>query len=127
EVLRTLSHIINRELKDPRIGEVTSVTAVDVTPDLKECKVYISVMGDEEKRESTREGLKSASGFIRRTLAKELNLRNTPELKFIMDNSIEYGVNMSHYIDEINKTPGTSEDSSPEDGTDEAPEEENED
>ena len=104
EVLRCLSHIISRELKDPRIGEVTSVTAVDVTPDLKECKVYISVMGDEEVRRTTGAGLESAKGFIRRTLAKEINLRNTPELKFIMDNSIEYGVTMSHYIDEINAT-----------------------
>ena len=109
EVLRTLSHIINRELKDPRIGEVTSVTAVDVTPDLKECKVYISVMGDSGVRKQTGEGLESAKGFIRRTLAKELNLRNTPELKFIMDDSIEYGVSMSHYIDEVNSTLTTSE------------------
>ena len=109
EVLRTLSHIINRELKDPRIGEVTSVTAVDVTPDLKECKVYISVMGDDDVRKQTGEGLDSAKGFIRRTLAKELNLRNTPELKFIMDDSIEYGVSMSHYIDEVNSTLTTSE------------------
>ena len=109
EVLRTLSHIINRELKDPRIGEVTSVTAVDVTPDLKECKVYISVMGDDDMRKQTGEGLDSAKGFIRRTLAKELNLRNTPELKFIMDDSIEYGVSMSHYIDEVNSTLTTSE------------------
>ncbi len=103
EVLRALSRIITRELKDPRIDPITSVTAVDVTPDLKECKAYISVMGDAEKREQTYEGLTSAIGFIRRTLAKDLNLRNTPEIKFIMDNSIEYGVNMSHYIDEVNK------------------------
>lgn len=102
EVQRELSTII-RELKDPRVGIMTSVTAVDVTPDLKFCKVYISVLGDEQTKADTMAGLKSAAGFIRRELARTVNLRNTPEIKFIMDESIEYGMRMSKLIDEVNK------------------------
>lgn len=101
EVQRELSVII-RELKDPRIGMMTSVTGVEVIPDLKFCKVYISVLGDEEAKADTMAGLKSAAGFIRRELARTVNLRNTPELKFVMDQSIEYGMKMSKLIDEVN-------------------------
>ena len=101
EVQRVLAEIIRGEIKDPRISPWTSVVSVEVTPDLKSCKAWISVLGDEEARKSTLEGLKSAEGFIRRQLAKTINLRNTPELSFVMDQSIEYGVNMSHRIDEV--------------------------
>ena len=79
-----------------------SVTGVEVTPDLKFCKVYISVLGDEEAKADTMAGLNSAAGFIRRELARTVNLRNTPELKFVMDQSIEYGMKMSKLIDEVN-------------------------
>lgn len=103
EVQKVLSNIISRELKDPRINPMTSVTSVEVAPDLKTAKVYISVLGDDASKESTRQGLKSAASFLRGQLAKELNLRNTPELFFIPDNSIEYGVKMSKLIDEVNK------------------------
>ena len=103
EVMRVLSEIIRGELKDPRIGVVTSVTAVEVAPDLKSCKVWISVLGDETVQKNTMAGLRSAEGFIRNQLAREINLRNTPEIKFIMDQSIEYGVNMSKLIDDVNK------------------------
>ena len=95
EVQRELSRIISREIKDPRIHPMTSVVSVEVTPDLKFAKVYVSVLGDEMDRENTREGL------IRSQLAKSLNLRNTPELHFVIDDSIEYGVNMSKRIDEL--------------------------
>ena len=100
---KVLSNLISREIKDPRINPMTSVVSVDVAPDLKTAKVYISVLGDEESKEATRQGLKSAASFMRGQLAKTLNLRNTPELTFIIDNSIEYGVNMSKLIDEVNK------------------------
>ena len=103
EVQRVLAEIIRGEIKDPRIGLLTSVMAVEVSPDLKTCKAWISVLGDEKAREDTLAGLKSAEGFIRNKLAKEINLRNTPEIRFIMDESIEYGVSMSHKIDEINR------------------------
>lgn len=102
EVKKELSVLISRELKDPRINPMTSVIDVEVAPDLKTAKVYVSVMGDEESRESTHQGLKSASPFMRSQLAKNLNLRNTPELTFVIDDSIEYGVNMSKLIDEVN-------------------------
>ena len=80
---------------------MTSVTSVNVTPDLKECKVYVSVFGDEEAKKSTIEGLKVALGYIRKQLAAGINLRNTPELTFYLDESIEYAINMSKKIDEL--------------------------
>ena len=82
EVQKELSNIIRGEIKDPRIHPMTSVMAVEVAPDLKTCKAFISVL-------------------IRRQLAKNLNLRNTPEIRFILDESIEYGVNMSRLIDDV--------------------------
>lgn len=96
-----LAEIIRGEIKDPRISPWTSVVSVEVAPDLKSCKAWISVLGDEEARGATLQGLKSAEGFIKRQLAKIINLRNTPEITFVMDQSIEYGVNMSHKIDEV--------------------------
>lgn len=81
---------------------MTSVVSVEVAPDLKTCKAYISVLGDKEAQESTLEGLRSAHGYIRRELARSINLRNTPDVRFILDQSIEYGVSMSKKIDEIN-------------------------
>ena len=101
EVQKALSEIIRSELKDPRIHPMTSVVQVSVTPDLKICKAYISVLADEEQAIDTIRGLKSAEGFIRRMLAKTINLRNTPELTFVLDESIEYGVTMSKLIDEV--------------------------
>ena len=101
EVQRVLAEIIRGGLKDPRISPWTSVIAVEVAPDLKSCKAWISVLGDEEVRKSTLQGLKSAEGFIRRELARTINLRNTPDITFVMDQSIEYGVNMSKLIDDV--------------------------
>lgn len=100
--MRVLSSILRSEIKDPRIHLMTSIIDVQVAPDLKTAKVYISVLGTEKEQEDTIAGLKSAEGFIRSKLAKELNLRNTPELKFILDQSIEYGVNMSKMINQLN-------------------------
>ena len=102
EVMRELSNIIRSDVKDPRVSSLTSVVAVEVAPDLKTAKAYISVLGDEEDADKTLEGLKSSAGYIRHKLAENINLRNTPEIKFIMDQSIEYGVRMSHLIDEVN-------------------------
>jgi len=100
EVAHELSRII-RDLKDPRIAVMTSVVDAVVATDLKTCKVYISVLGDETARTETMAGLNSAAGFIRRELAHSLNLRNTPELTFKLDRSIERGVEMSRLIDEV--------------------------
>ena len=101
EVLRELSVIIRQEIKDPRIHMMTSVTGVEVAPDLKTCKAFISVLGSYQEKKDTLEGLKNAEGYARRMLAKRLNLRHTPEIRFILDQSIEYGVNMSRLIDQV--------------------------
>ena len=102
EVQKELSRIISREIKDPRISPMVSVVTVEVAPDLKTCKAYISVLGDEEAQKDTLDGLKSAHGYIKRELARSINLRNTPDIRFILDQSIEYGINMSRKIDVIN-------------------------
>lgn len=103
EVQRELSNIIRGGIKDPRVAPMTSVVAVEVAPDLKTCKAYISVLGDEKAQEDTIKGLQSAEGYIRRELARKLNMRNTPEVKFVMDQSIAYGVAMSKMIDDVTK------------------------
>lgn len=101
EVQKELSRIIQNEIKDPRIAPMTSVVAAEVAPDLKTCKAYISVFGDEKAAADTLAGLKSAESYIRRQLARTVNLRNTPEIRFILDQSIAYGVSMSHLIDQV--------------------------
>ena len=103
EVMHELSNILRGGIKDPRVAEFTSVVAVEVAPDLKTCKAYISVLGDEKAQADTIRGLQSAEGYIRRELAHSLNLRNTPEIRFVLDQSIEYGVAMSKKIDDITK------------------------
>ena len=102
EVHKELSQIIAYEVKDPRINPFTSVMDVYVAPDLKTCKVYVSVMGSDEDKENTMTGLNSAKGMIRSLLAKRMNMRNTPELTFILDESIEKGIEMMKFIDEVN-------------------------
>jgi ribosome-binding factor A len=101
EVQREMSSIIREDLKDPRIHPMTSVMAVEVTPDLKFAKIFVSVLGNDEEKEKTMEGLKKSASFARHQLAKRMNLRNTPELTFVLDTSIEYGVTMSKKIDKL--------------------------
>ncbi len=103
EVQRELCNILRDGIKDPRVAPMTSVVAVEVAPDLKTCKAYISVLGDEKAQKDTIRGLQSAEGYIRRELAHRVNLRNTPEIRFIVDQSIEYGVNISRKIDEVTR------------------------
>lgn len=103
EVQRVLAEIIRGDIKDPRVSSLTSVVAVEVAPDLKTCKAWISVLGDEKAVEDTLAGLNSATGYIKGQLAKKINLRNTPDIRFIMDQSIAYGVSMSKLIDDVNK------------------------
>ena len=107
EVQKVLAETIRGEIKDPRIAPLTSVVAVEVSPDLKTCKAWISVLGDEKAQADTLAGLRSAACFIKSRLAKEINLRITPEVCFIMDQSIAYGVNMSQKIDEVMGSAGT--------------------
>ncbi|MCL2865424.1 MAG: 30S ribosome-binding factor RbfA [Lachnospiraceae bacterium] len=103
EVQRELSNILRGGVKDPRVAEMTTVVAVEVASDLKTCKAYVSVLGDLKVQEDTIAGLQSAEGFIRRELARNLNMRNTPTVQFVLDQSIAYGVNMSKKIDEVIK------------------------
>lgn len=100
EVQKELSTLIREDCKDPRIHPMTSVLDVEVAPDLKTAKVYISVLGDEEALKQTLRGLKSAAPHLRYELARSMNLRNTPELIFVGDRSIAYGVSMSKLIDD---------------------------
>ena len=101
EVQKELANLIRQEIKDPRIAPMTCVTDVYVAPDLKTCKVYISVLGDDDVLNETLSGLRSAEGFMRRHLASTLNLRNTPTLTFVADTSTRYGMAMSEKIDEV--------------------------
>lgn len=127
EVQRELSEILRHGVKDPRIHPMTSIVSVKVALDLKTCKVYFSVLGTEEEAADTLSGLRSAEGFIRGQLARNVNLRNTPELIFILDQSIEYGINMTRKIDELAKAEGrgseTEEDEETEDDGEERTEE----
>ena len=115
DVQRVISHVIEFEIKDPRVNSLVSVSKVEVTNDLKECKCYISVLGDQESGQKTIEGLNSAKGFVRKRLAESLNMRNTPEVRFILDDSIAYGVMMSKKIDDIVGSSSLEEDSTEDD------------
>ena len=88
------------ELKDPRIGFVT-VTGVETSPDLRQARVYVSVLGNEHKREQTLEGLASAHGVLQAKLATELRMKRTPQLAFQFDPSVQEGMRMSQLIDEL--------------------------
>ena len=123
EVQKELSNLIRLEVKDPRVSPMTSVVNVEVAPDLKTAKVFISVLGDEKAQADTIKGLKSAAPYLRSQLAHNINMRNTPELRFIADQSIEYGVNMSHLIDEITADLHRDEDVETKDSEDDETEE----
>ncbi len=101
EVQKELSIILQRGLKDPAIHKMTSVTAVEVAPDLKTCKAYVSILGSEEEKKATMDGLKRAMPYLRHELAASLNLRHTPEITFKLDESLEYGDRMSRLIDRV--------------------------
>ena len=103
EIQKEISSIIRGDLKDPRIGVITSVLKVDTTADLKYCKVYISVLGDDGKKDEVMGVLKNAAGFIRSLIAQRINLRVTPELKFILDDSLEYSFKIDSLIRSVVK------------------------
>ena len=97
-----ISQIILRELKDPRIGFVT-VTQVEVTGDLREAKVYVSIMGSEEQIKDTWKGLQSSLGFIRREVGQRIRLRVTPDLSFQLDKSLDYSAHIQELLVKIKK------------------------
>lgn len=100
EVKRELSAVI-RDLKDPRLPAMISVVAVRVTKDLKFAKAYISIMGDENVQKDGIAALKSAGGFIRKEIGHRLNLRNTPEFSFVLDDSIAYGAHINEILRDL--------------------------
>jgi ribosome-binding factor A len=103
EITRVTADIIRFEMSDPRIGSVVSVMRSETTRDLKHCKLFVSVLGDENEQKEVMTALKKAAGFIRKRIAEIINLRNTPELNFVLDDSIEYGLKMAKLIEEVNK------------------------
>ena len=98
-VREVLSARIAEGLKDPRIGFVT-VTSVDTSPDLRQARVYVSVLGDESARQETLAGLGSAHGVLQRSIARELRMKRTPTLEFIFDESIDRGMRISELLEE---------------------------
>ena len=100
EYRKELSQIISYDLKNPNVTGMISVTKVKVTTDLKYAKIYVSILNSKNIKE-TMDGLKKSSGFIRSELAKRINLRNTPELIFEIDDSIEYGAKIDSILKEI--------------------------
>ena len=117
EIKKELSQII-RELKDPRIPIMTSIIETNTTKDLKYCKIYVSIMGTKEEQNNAIEGLKSASGFIRRELGHRVKLRYVPELTFVLDESIEHGIHISEVLSNISKTKEEGENRADEDTRD---------
>lgn len=103
-IRKEVAELIRTEIKDPKVSNaLISVVEVNTTSDLKHCKIYISVLEDSKKEDAIK-GLTAASGFIRKEIARRVNLRNTPELIFKIDESMEYGMKMSQIIHEVMKS-----------------------
>ncbi|NLV75554.1 MAG: 30S ribosome-binding factor RbfA [Tissierellia bacterium] len=103
EVRKTVSELLTIEIKDPRISPMVTVTKVKVTRDLSYANIYVSVLGDQEAKNETMEGLESAKGFIRKEIGNRIDLRYVPEPVFHLDESIEQGIYMSKLIDKVNE------------------------
>jgi ribosome-binding factor A len=102
EIVRELSELLHKELKDPRVGFVT-ITGCKVSPDLRSARVFASPMGDSRATAQTMRGLASAAGFLSVELGKRLGMRRTPTLTFVRDESIERGVRITTIIDEVKR------------------------
>ena len=102
EIAREVANIIRSEIKDPRVSSMTTVLRAETSTDLKHCKVFVSIMGEEDLKKEVLEGLKSASGFIKKMVAERIDLRQTPDIKFVNDGSLEEGLRISKLIDEVN-------------------------
>ncbi len=102
QMKKELGEILTRKIKDPRVGFVT-VTDVEVTGDLQQAKVFISVLGDEHQKQDTLLGLAKAKGFIRSEIGQRIRLRKTPELLFEFDEALEYGNRIETILRDLNK------------------------
>ena len=103
-ILKELAEVLVRRVKDPRLAEIT-LTKVDVSPDLRNAKVYYSLLGDDEKKHEVAGGLESARGFVKRELGKRLHLRRLPDIAFHFDASLEHGSHIDRLLTEL-KEPG---------------------
>ncbi len=101
EILREVAKIIREEIKDPRLGIMTSVTDVDTSNDLKYCKVFISTMGTEKEKEMTVEILNKSKGYVRKQIATRINLRQTPEFKFYLDDTLERSMRINELLGKL--------------------------
>ncbi|MGE5579185.1 MAG: 30S ribosome-binding factor RbfA [Bacillota bacterium] len=101
-VQEVVSELLFRRVKDPRIG-FASIVKVDVPNDISQAKIYVSVLGSDEEKARTMEGLRSAQGLIRSEVAKALGMRHAPEISFILDEGIEHSIKVSKLLSEINK------------------------
>jgi ribosome-binding factor A len=97
-----ISDILRREMKDPRLGFVT-VTDAEVTADMRQAKIFVSVLGTEEEQKNTMKGLKSAEGFVRSEFAKRARMKTIPEIQFRFDESIEHGIRIFELLEQIKK------------------------
>lgn len=104
EIKKVASKVISQELKDPRITGLISITKVSVTRDLKYCKIFVSMLGTKDTKE-TMEALKSGSGIVRRAIGNNIRMHSTPEVIFEFDDSLEYGAHIQNVIKELNITP----------------------
>ena len=100
---REIAEIIHSDLKDPRIGHIVSVLKTETSVDLKVCKVYVSILGTPGEQRETLDGLQNAAGFIRKRIAERVNPRQSPEIRFIFDDTMEYGFKMDKLIDDVIK------------------------
>ena len=100
---REIADILANELRDPRLGAMVSVTDVEVTSDLSFARVYVSVLSTDPTRDRTLDGLTRAAGFVRRALAPRLGLREVPELRFLLDDSLEKGARVDELLRRIER------------------------
>jgi ribosome-binding factor A len=102
-IIREVSDLLQTNIKDPRISGLVSVTDVELSPDCRHAKVFVSVFGSEEERESTMQGLASSTGYMRSEIGKRIQMRFTPEISFKIDDSLERGSRVSLIIDKISR------------------------
>ncbi|MDR2167399.1 MAG: 30S ribosome-binding factor RbfA [Clostridiales bacterium] len=103
EIMNELNKIFRDGIKDPRMTAMASVLRVETTPDLKFCKVFVSIMGDDEAKQKGMEAIESAKGHIRSNIAHSINLRQTPEFTFILDDSLDHGFKIGEILDNVNQ------------------------
>ena len=103
-----ISRVLPLELQDPRLSPLVSVTRVDTSPDLRHAKVYVSVLGSSTEKRSTLKALKSASGFVRKSIRPHISFRSVPVVDFIIDESIEQGVELLKLISKVSPGPDTA-------------------